>query len=61
MLGAYSPQVISHPNDWSDNAYITGYWFQEDAKEWNPSIELKTFLAEGEAPVYVGFGSMTGT
>lgn len=60
LLGAYSPQVIRHPNDWADNVHITGYWFQEDARAWNPSIELKAFLAEGEAPVYIGFGSMSG-
>jgi sterol 3beta-glucosyltransferase len=60
LLGAYSPMVIPHPSDWADHVHITGYWFQEDAKEWRPSIELKTFLEDGEAPVYVGFGSMAG-
>lgn len=60
LLGAYSPTVIPHPSDWTNNPHISGYWFQEDAKEWYPSIELKTFLEAGEAPVYVGFGSMAG-
>ena len=60
LLGAYSPKVISHPRDWSDSVHITGYWFQENANEWQPPIELATFLENGEPPVYVGFGSMTG-
>jgi sterol 3beta-glucosyltransferase len=60
LLGAYSPMVIPHPSDWRDNVHITGYWFQEDANEWHPSVELETFLKEGEAPVYIGFGSMAG-
>lgn len=60
LLGAYSPTAIPHPSDWTDNVHITGYWFQDDANEWHPSVELKTFLEDGEAPVYVGFGSMAG-
>jgi sterol 3beta-glucosyltransferase len=60
LLGAYSPTVIPHPRDWSDQVHVTGYWFQEDARDWKPSVELETFLEEGEPPVYVGFGSMAG-
>ncbi len=60
LLGAYSPTVIPHPRDWSDNVHITGYWFQDNPQEWHPSVELETFLEKGEAPVYVGFGSMAG-
>ncbi|MBE0669210.1 MAG: glycosyltransferase family 1 protein [Anaerolineales bacterium] len=60
LLGAYSPRVIPHPQDWLDNVHITGYWFQDNVQEWRPSIELETFLKKGEAPVYVGFGSMAG-
>lgn len=60
LLGAYSPTVISHPRDWSENVHITGYWFQNDVGEWRPSAQLESFLEEGEPPVYVGFGSMAG-
>lgn len=60
LLGAYSPTVIPHPQDWSDNVHITGYWFQDHLEDWHPSYELESFLAKGEAPVYVGFGSMSG-
>jgi len=60
LLGAYSPTAIPHPRDWSEEVQITGYWFQEDAGDWRPSVELESFLEEGEPPVYVGFGSMAG-
>lgn len=60
LLGAYSPTVIPHPQDWSDNVHITGYWFEENLLEWQPSAELGSFLEKGEPPVYIGFGSMSG-
>lgn len=60
LLGAYSSNVIPHPRDWSEDVHINGYWFQADASDWRPSDELASFLDAGEAPVYVGFGSMAG-
>lgn len=60
LLGAYSPTVIPPPRDWGDNAHIVGYLFQEGTNEWQAPIELEKFLDQGEAPVYVGFGSMAG-
>src|SRR5690606_41042268 len=38
---------------------ISGYWFLE-APEWEPDAALAAFLKAGEAPIYVGFGSMPG-
>ena len=60
LLSAYSPNVIPRPRDWSDTVHITGYWFQDSQSFWQPSVELENFLAQGEPPVYVGFGSMAG-
>jgi UDP:flavonoid glycosyltransferase YjiC (YdhE family) len=60
LLGAYSPQVIPPPLDWPDTVHITGYWFQDNQPEWHPSWQLESFLDKGEAPVYIGFGSMAG-
>lgn len=60
LVGAYSPTVIPRPRDWPRKAHITGYLFQNSQREWNPPVELETFLEKGEAPVYVGFGSMIG-
>ncbi len=59
LLSAYSSTVIPRPRDWSANVHITGYWF-DDESTWNPPTELEKFLNNGEAPVYIGFGSMAG-
>jgi sterol 3beta-glucosyltransferase len=40
--------------------HITGYWFQDALPEWKPPGDLEAFLDNGEPPVYVGFGSMSG-
>ncbi len=61
MLSAYSPSIIPHPEDWPKNVHITGYFFQDAQSDWQPSPNLKTFLAAGDPPVYIGFGSMTGS
>jgi UDP:flavonoid glycosyltransferase YjiC (YdhE family) len=41
---------------------LTGYWYLEDSpgalSTWLPSPELVEFLAGGQPPIYVGFGSM---
>ncbi len=60
LLGAYSPAVIRHPQDWPGNAHITGYWFDDAQAAWQPAAGLQAFLDQGEPPVYVGFGSMAG-
>ena len=59
-LYAYSRHIVPVPSDWPDNVAVTGYWFLDDAEDWQPSSELRRFLDSGEAPVYVGFGSMPG-
>ncbi|HWQ97106.1 MAG TPA: glycosyltransferase [Clostridia bacterium] len=59
LLGAYSSAVIPKPSDWPESAHVTGYWIEQDESMWQPSPELAAFLAQGEPPVYIGFGSMT--
>jgi sterol 3beta-glucosyltransferase len=59
-LYAFSPSVIARPPDWPREAVITGYWFFDDSDDWRPDPALAQFLAAGEPPVYVGFGSMPG-
>jgi UDP:flavonoid glycosyltransferase YjiC (YdhE family) len=39
--------------------HITGYYFLDHASDWEPAPELEAFLAAGEPPVYIGFGSMS--
>lgn len=56
-LYGFSPAVIPQPSDWQNTA-VTGYWFLDAASDWTPSASLTEFLAAGESPVYIGFGSM---
>jgi UDP:flavonoid glycosyltransferase YjiC (YdhE family) len=60
MVGAYSPSIIPRPPDWPDSLHISGYLFLESRETWQPPPGLEAFLEAGEAPVYIGFGSMTG-
>lgn len=53
----YSGHVVPVPADYPPSAHVTGYWFLDDVRQ-EPSAELVDFLAAGEPPVYVGFGSM---
>lgn len=59
-IQGYSSHVVPHPKDWPANIRTAGYWFLDEAKEWEPSGDLLEFLSRGDAPVYIGFGSMTG-
>jgi len=56
-LYAYSRHVVPIPPDWGDDVLVSGYWFLPQ-DEWQPPSELAAFLAEGDPPVYAGFGSM---
>jgi UDP:flavonoid glycosyltransferase YjiC (YdhE family) len=58
ILYAFSPALLPRPKDWPENAIITGYWSLNINWKWQPPASLCTFLADGTAPVYVGFGSM---
>ena len=58
VLHAYSPAVLPRPDDWPAAASVTGYWFL-DANSTLPD-DVEKFLADGPAPIFAGFGSMTG-
>ncbi|HEX6794309.1 MAG TPA: glycosyltransferase [Casimicrobiaceae bacterium] len=59
ILFGMSPTLVPRPPDWPARFTITGdWWFR--AETYAPDSALETFLAEGDAPIYVGFGSMTG-
>ena len=60
QLHCYSQQVVPRPTDWPDLAYVNGYWFLDRLEGWQPPAELRGFLEAGEAPIYIGFGSMAG-
>jgi sterol 3beta-glucosyltransferase len=50
--------VLPKPPDWGDWLHVCGYWFLETSQDWQPPADLLRFIADGPAPVYVGFGSM---
>ncbi len=60
-LYAYSSLVSPRPADFPPHVHITGYWFLDRQADWQPSPALTHFLEAGPPPVYVGFGSMSGS
>jgi sterol 3beta-glucosyltransferase len=58
-LYAYSPSIVPVPYDWGDDVKVSGNWFL-DSGDWLPPPALAQFLASGDPPIYVGFGSMPG-
>ena len=58
VLHAYSSAISPAPGDWPANNVITGFWRLEDQSSWQPSPAFQEFLAAGDAPIYLGFGSM---
>lgn len=60
ILHGFSPLIVPRPSDWPEQATVNGYWFLDQLDDWQPPSRLKAFLDAGEAPVYIGFGSMAG-
>jgi UDP:flavonoid glycosyltransferase YjiC (YdhE family) len=56
----FSSQVVPLAPDWDAHVHVGGYWFLEDAENWQPDSELIRFLESDSRPVYIGFGSMPG-
>jgi sterol 3beta-glucosyltransferase len=61
VLYPYSRHLVPVPSDFPEHVHVTGYWYLDEAQNWQPSKELKQFLEAGSPPVYIGFGSMGGT
>jgi UDP:flavonoid glycosyltransferase YjiC (YdhE family) len=59
MVYGISPNLLPTPADWPANVHLCGQWLAP-SPAWMPPPALANFLAAGEAPVYIGFGSMTG-
>jgi UDP:flavonoid glycosyltransferase YjiC (YdhE family) len=59
VLYGFSSHVIPKPRDWPHWAYVTGFWFIDQASEYEPPIELEDFLGRKQLPLCFGFGSMT--
>jgi sterol 3beta-glucosyltransferase len=59
MLYGISPSLLPQPADWPNNAWMCGQWMRP-VRNWEAPPSLESFLAAGDAPIYVGFGSMVG-
>src|SRR3954465_8046675 len=57
----FSPAGVPRPTDWPLSVHVTGYWWPARPPGWQPPDLLVDFLEAGPPPVFVGFGSMTGT
>ncbi|KAI8820297.1 uncharacterized protein EV422DRAFT_532330 [Fimicolochytrium jonesii] len=56
----WSPSLIPKPVDWGPNIAISGFYFLDQANNYTPPPDLSTFLNLSPAPIYIGFGSITG-
>ncbi|MGN9787767.1 glycosyltransferase [Nonomuraea sp. ZG12] len=61
VLQAFSAHLLPAGLDYPAWVHTTGFWYLPAASGWSPPPELAAFLAGGDPPVYVGFGSMAGT
>lgn len=59
VLYGFSEAVIAKPADWGNQAHVTGYWFLESERNWQPPPALEDFLQRGPTPISIGFGSMS--
>lgn len=59
VLHAFSPSVIPPAKDWPKEVITTGYWNLQENPTPLPE-ETTAFIAAGDAPIFVGFGSMLG-
>ena len=53
-----SPALVPKPKDWSNHIDVVGFYFLDLATSFTPPDDLAAFLAGGETPVYIGFGSV---
>ncbi|MDO5499392.1 MAG: glycosyltransferase [Propionibacteriaceae bacterium] len=58
-LLAVSPAVAPPAPDWPKTQVQTGWWARRTPADYQPPAELADFLAAGDPPVYLSFGSMS--
>jgi sterol 3beta-glucosyltransferase len=51
--------LVPRPADWDPHIDLANFTFLDQAQTYEPPRALLEFLAAGEAPIYVGFGSVT--
>jgi sterol 3beta-glucosyltransferase len=60
VLQAFSGHVTPVDPGWPESVRTTGFWYLPATAGWSAPDRLTRFLADGPAPVYIGFGSMAG-
>jgi sterol 3beta-glucosyltransferase len=58
VLCGFSRHIVPRPADWRGGLEVTGFWWPPEPKDFTPPPHLVDFLAAGDRPVFVGFGSM---
>ncbi|KAK0458622.1 UDP-Glycosyltransferase/glycogen phosphorylase [Desarmillaria tabescens] len=53
-----SPALVPKPKDWKNHIDVAGFYFLDLATNYTPPDDLAAFLAAGDAPIYIGFGSV---
>eukprot|EP00250_Pteridium_aquilinum_P011371 c20019_g1_i1 orf=907-3429(+) len=54
----WSPHLVPKPKDWGPRVDVVGFCFLTLADDYTPPDALVKWLAAGEKPIYVGFGSL---
>jgi UDP:flavonoid glycosyltransferase YjiC (YdhE family) len=54
----WSPGLVPKPKDWGDEIDVSGFVFLDLASSFTPPDPLTQFLASGDTPIYIGFGSI---
>src|SRR6478752_6428071 len=54
----FSRHLVPRPADWRPGLDVVGFWWAEPDPTWTPTPKLVDFLAAGDPPVLMGFGSM---
>lgn len=50
--------LMPRPDDWGPHIELANFTFHDQAQDYQPPAALREFLAGGEPPIYVGFGSV---
>jgi sterol 3beta-glucosyltransferase len=61
VLQAFSRHVLPPGTRYPEFVHTPGFFFLPPRVPWTPPADLAGFLAAGEPPVYLGFGSMVGS
>jgi UDP:flavonoid glycosyltransferase YjiC (YdhE family) len=59
MIYGISPNLLPTPADWPASTRLCGQ-FLVPSQGWQAPPALASFLAAGDPPIYIGFGSMAG-